>query len=59
MSHCGGEEEEKENRFSKDLKIVSRDQEDKRVRARWVLQGAALTEQQLDTRCHRVAKWRH
>lgn len=33
MSHCGGEEKEKENMFSRDLKIMSRDQEDKRVRA--------------------------
>lgn len=33
MSHMGGEEEEKEKRFSRDLKIMSRDQEDKCVRA--------------------------
>lgn len=34
MSHCEAEEEEEEeNMFSRDLKIMSRDQEDKRVRA--------------------------
>lgn len=61
MSHCGGEEEEEEEKvFSRDLKIMSRDQEDKCVRARSL--GHARSgphEQQLDTRCHRVVKLRH
>lgn len=56
MSHCRGKEEE--TGFQE---ITSRETRRFRacVRARWVLQETAFTEQQLGTWCHRVVKCRN